>query len=143
MEACKFSCVCGCGGSISVILKPPKLSLRWGLGVTKLDIHNHNVYAYSFILSTKTFLRTFCSPRCCAKKLKFLIPLFFGTPCRLWIVHEVILYSHIHLLYTLYVYCESYSTIKSEFGILSVRLGTSFKKHCKKIFSDRKDAKKY
>ena len=77
MEACKFCCA---SGGISVIIKPPNLSLRRGLGVAKLDIHN--VYAHSFILSTKTFLRTVCSPRYCVKNLKFLIPLFFGTPCR-------------------------------------------------------------
>ena len=47
--------------------------------MAKLDIHN--VYAHSFILSTITFLRTVCSPRYCVNKLKFLIPLFFGTPC--------------------------------------------------------------
>ena len=47
--------------------------------MAKLDIHN--VYAHSFILSTNTFLRAVCSPRYCVKKLKLLIPLFFGTPC--------------------------------------------------------------
>ena len=49
------------------------------LGVVKLDIRTL-LYALCFILSTKTFLRTACSPRYCVKKLKFLIPLFFGTP---------------------------------------------------------------
>ena len=75
-EACKFCCAFG---GISVIIKPPNFSLRWGSGVAKLDIHN--VYAHRFILSTKAFLRTDCSPRYCVKKLKFLIPLFFGPPC--------------------------------------------------------------
>ena len=46
-----------------------------------VDIHNMYALAHSFILSTKTFLRTVCSPRYCVKNLKFLIPLFFGTPC--------------------------------------------------------------
>ena len=50
VEACKFCCAIG---GISVTIKPLKLSLRLGLGVVKLDIHN--VYAHSFILSTKTF----------------------------------------------------------------------------------------
>ena len=75
MEACKFCCA---SGGVSVIIKPPKLSLRCDLGVAKLDINN--VYAYSFILSTKTFLRNVCSPRYCVKKFKFFIPLFLGHP---------------------------------------------------------------
>ena len=47
--------------------------------MAKLDIQNG--HAHSFTLSIKTCLRTVCSPRYCVKKLKFLIPLFFGTPC--------------------------------------------------------------
>ena len=55
-----------------------QVEFELGLGVKNKDIHN--VYAHSFILSTKSFLRTVCSQRYYVKKLRFLITLFFETP---------------------------------------------------------------
>ena len=50
-----------------------------GLGVAKLNIHYANTP--SFILSTKTFLRTVCSLRYSVKKLNSLITVFFLSTC--------------------------------------------------------------
>ena len=81
VEVSKFCCTSG-GGGTSVIIKPPKLSLKWGLGVAELDIQNVNVL--SFILGTKTFLRTVFILRYSVKKLNFLITVFLETPSMSW-----------------------------------------------------------
>ena len=48
-----------------------QVEFELGLVVANLEIHN--VYAQSFILSTKTFIRAVCSQRYYVKKLIFLI----------------------------------------------------------------------
>ena len=69
--------------------------------MAKLDIQNVN--ARSFILSTKTFLRTVCSLRYSVKKLNFLITFFLETPC----TNILLDYKNIHLNLELVFYILS------------------------------------
>ena len=74
VEACQFSCAKGGGGG-KCDNKASQVEFKLGLGVARLNIYNADTH--SFILSTKTFLRTVCSQRYYVKKLTFLITLFF------------------------------------------------------------------